>query len=397
MSSLAPSPLDGWPLPSGALSATRQLKYRQIESAVRKLAETLPVDAKMPTERELATTFGCSVLTIRKGLQALVDEGIIRRIMGSGTFVEPHSGAPVRAENTVCILTCAESDSYAYRLLQSVAQETLSLSLEPRSVWIRGFGPDSLARISLLRQEGCKAFTLPWFPLDREQEVFRFVKDAGGCISLPQPIVGLESCSFVRPDLYGVATMRAIESLCSYFELLGCEHIAFLAPDSPNNTILQRQLVAYASAMSRHNRSLTSCLVGPTAKAIDELAKRWSVFAGKLGVISYDDEHALRLMTAMHKLGLNAPCDFRIVGYNNTDSCHFSDPPLSTVAQSFDFIAKWLVRSAKALGQGKVDQAQENPDCFLIVRGTCGGSSVLEEKIQGKIPGLSVKIERQSS
>jgi len=40
---------------------------------------------------------------------------------------------------------------------------------------------------------------------------------------------------------------------------------------------------------------------------MDQLAQRWKTFRGDLAIISYDDEHALRFMTAMHKIGLSAP------------------------------------------------------------------------------------------
>src|SRR5690606_17379213 len=101
---------------------------------------------------------------------------------------------------------------------------------------------------------------------------------------------------------------------------------------------------------------------------------------GKLAIVSYDDEHALRLMTAMHKLGLRAPHDYRIVGYNDTDASHFSDPPLASVTPNFEHIATWLIRSALALADGVRDQAREVPDCALIVRETCGRVPRSDEK-----------------
>jgi DNA-binding LacI/PurR family transcriptional regulator len=374
----------------------RQLKYRKVEEEVRKLAETLPVNAKMPTERDLAITYGCSVLTIRKGLQVLVDEGIIRRRMGSGTFIARRSEAPVRADHAIGILTYSQSDAYAYRLLQSVAHAALEQSIQPRSVWIRNFGEDAQRQLAALRREGCTAFTIPWFPLDQENEVQAFVRNAGVGISLPQPVPGLESYCFVEANLFGKPTIKVIELLCRYFSLLGNEHIALLGPDTMHNTILQRQLVAYASAMSRQQRAVMSCLVGPEAKAMDDLAKRWSAYRGKLAIISYDDEHALRMMTAMHKLGLKAPVDFRIIGYNNTEASHFSDPPLSTVAQDFDYIAGWLIRTALALSNGRTEQATEIPDCRISVRASCGGAGRIDDAMRAQLPGL-VMLEESDS
>ncbi|HVU31860.1 MAG TPA: substrate-binding domain-containing protein [Opitutaceae bacterium] len=373
----------------------RQLKYQHIEAEVRKLAAMLPLKAKMPTERELAATYGCSVLTVRKGLKVLVDEGIIRRRTGSGTFIARRSEAPIRTDRLVGFLAHSQSDAYANKLLQTMAQLALDQSILPRSVWIRGFNAEAKAQIEALRREGCTAFTLPWFPLEEELEVRDFLRECGVAISLPQPVPGYENYSFVAPHLFGGPMGALIETLVRYFSLLGNEDIALLGPDMPHNIILQQQLTAYTSAMSRLQRPSLSALVAPKGRSIDDLAQRWSAYRGKLAVITYDDEHAIRFMTAMHKIGLMAPTDYRIVGFNNTEASRFTDPPLSTVAQNFDFIGRWLIRSSLALAAGNVDQAQEVPPCDLVVRSTCGGAGHLDDALISQLPGLTPRLETE--
>jgi hypothetical protein len=337
------------------------------------------------------------VLTVRKGLQALVDDGIIRRRMGSGTFIAKRSEAATQPGRMLGILIYSQSDAYAYRLLQSVAHSALEESISPRSVWIRDFGADAQAQLDSLRREGCTAFTIPWFPLEKEHEVQAFVQSSRVAISLPQPVPGLENYCFCAPQVFGLPTLKIVELLGQYFSMLGNEHIALLGPDMPHNIILQRQLIAYTSVMSRQRKPAMSCLVGPQANVMDELAKRWAEYKGKLAVISYDDEHALRFMTAMHKIGLYAPKDFRIIGYNNTEASRFSDPPLSTVAQNFDFVSEWLIRSAVALSEGGMDQAKVTPDCILTVRQTCGGAGRIDDAFRAKLPGLSIQLEVDDS
>ena len=63
--------------------------YIQIHNQLRKNIEDgkWKVGEKIPAERELANEFSVSRMTLRQAIQALVDEGILERRVGSGTFV----------------------------------------------------------------------------------------------------------------------------------------------------------------------------------------------------------------------------------------------------------------------------------------------------------------------
>lgn len=63
--------------------------YIQIHNQIRKEIEASKweIGAKIPSERELATQFNVSRMTLRQAVQTLVDEGILERKIGSGTFV----------------------------------------------------------------------------------------------------------------------------------------------------------------------------------------------------------------------------------------------------------------------------------------------------------------------
>ncbi|QIS09355.1 GntR family transcriptional regulator [Nocardia arthritidis] len=56
----------------------------------------LPSGTKLPSHAQLAERHGCSRLTIRKALDLLRDEGLVRTVRGHGTYVTAAEDAPER-------------------------------------------------------------------------------------------------------------------------------------------------------------------------------------------------------------------------------------------------------------------------------------------------------------
>src|SRR5262245_26940224 len=65
-------------------------KYQDIrKQLLAEILELRPGDA-LPRERELATRFGASRMTVRRALETLIEEGRIYASRGHGTFVADH-------------------------------------------------------------------------------------------------------------------------------------------------------------------------------------------------------------------------------------------------------------------------------------------------------------------
>src|SRR5699024_601893 len=63
--------------------------YKQIEKYVRNRIDNneWPVGYQIPTENEFSKTFEVSRITVIKALERLVEEGMLVRMQGKGTFV----------------------------------------------------------------------------------------------------------------------------------------------------------------------------------------------------------------------------------------------------------------------------------------------------------------------
>lgn len=68
-----------------------ELLYSAIEADLRQkiLSGQYKAGEKLPTEAELCEAFGVSRITVRRAIQNLVDDDLLRRYRGKGTFVRP--------------------------------------------------------------------------------------------------------------------------------------------------------------------------------------------------------------------------------------------------------------------------------------------------------------------
>ena len=94
--------------------------YLQLQKVLRDAIsnQIVVMDDAIPTERDLATEFEVSRITVRKAIDGLVGEGLLNRRRGAGTFV---TGARVEK---------------SFSKLSSFSEDMLSRGRRPSSAWI---------------------------------------------------------------------------------------------------------------------------------------------------------------------------------------------------------------------------------------------------------------------
>jgi GntR family transcriptional regulator len=105
----------------GALDGRSGLPlYQQLQRALRNAIESrlLAPDDALPAERDLATEFNVSRITVRKALAGLVAEGLLVRRQGSGNFIS------ARVHKNFSMLT-------------SFSEDMRARGRSPRSVWLK--------------------------------------------------------------------------------------------------------------------------------------------------------------------------------------------------------------------------------------------------------------------
>jgi GntR family transcriptional regulator len=97
--------------------------YQQLHHALRDAItdSRLSAEEALPPERELAEEFGVSRITVRKALDALVEDGLLTRRQGAGTFVAARPEARVEK---------------SFSKLSSFSEDMISRGRKPESVWL---------------------------------------------------------------------------------------------------------------------------------------------------------------------------------------------------------------------------------------------------------------------
>ena len=176
--------------------SSAQPLYQQLQRALRGAIENgiIGPDDALPPERDLAETLGVSRITVRKAIDELVEDGLLIRKQGSGTFVSN------RVEKNFAKLT-------------SFSEDMRARGREPRSVWM------NRAEGTVTPEESLTLRSSPGTPVFRFSRI-RYADDAPMAIEYATVIAScLTSLGEVENSLYealertGNRPVRALQRL----------------------------------------------------------------------------------------------------------------------------------------------------------------------------------------
>ncbi len=170
--------------------------YQQLQRALRQAIETRLIgpDDALPPERDIAEDFHISRITVRKAIDGLVNEGLLVRRQGAGTFV------------------CARVEKN-FSKLTSFSEDMRARGRTPRSVWLRK------SEGSVTPEEALTLRSSPGTPVYRFHRI-RYADDAPMSIEYATVLAScLPSLDAVESSLYealeraGNRPVRALQRL----------------------------------------------------------------------------------------------------------------------------------------------------------------------------------------
>jgi DNA-binding LacI/PurR family transcriptional regulator len=352
--------------------------YIQISNYLKSAIEKglFKADEQIPSEMELAGRYQVNRLTARKAITTLVQEGLLYRVQGKGTFVAPGAqrGALAAAQPFISFVAPFLYDYYQMEIISGL--ETVLKSSGYRLVVCNSnHDPGEEARLLVEQQEsGARGVVL--FPTDTcGAETLASLQKTKFPFVLVDRFIDEVDCDYVVSDNFGGA-YRVVNHLIEH----GHSKIAFIYSRDNACSAVTDRLRGYRRALSDakleqefiydelpelggiYRSNLTKQYLG----LLSEYLKRNTVTA----IFAQNDMIALEVIRVAKMLKLQVPRQLAVVGFD--DMPYGVELPLTTVAQNRVEIG----RQAGKVLLDKLEAAESEHHVLvptkLIVRASCG-------------------------
>jgi len=335
-------------------------KYQQVKDYVLLQIENqeLSEGGKIPSESEFSKLLDVSSITVRKALTELVNEGVIYRVRGKGSFVSNRASTPVTSHYVTFIISGNDMYNSSYMRIIKGIQPFLStqdckliiefvendfeqehelvlklMQTETRGLLIYSADPD--AATSYLNELRKKQ--IPFVMLDRSPSGYPVdcvtCNNYDGAYEAVQYLIaqGHTRIGFAAYDFH---LSTEVERYNGYRHAMG--NVA-LAP-SQNIELLQKKL-DYAK--------------------ITELIHRGELTA----LFCANDRRALEVIEQLSQRGINIPEQISVMGFDDFEGSKFAKVPLTTVKQDFESLG---YEGAKLLFENSRGASAQNAKKLLL-------------------------------
>lgn len=287
---------------------------------------------QLPFERELCDRFGVQRITVRKALDLLVQDGMIQKHPGRGSFVRDrgeHSQECAPAGTLLFVMNKSQNDihnnSSAYNAQLFFLMEQLCRKEGYTLLYV---GISSAAEIHPLIEQHRVIGAFLVSTLDASiLDCFLGLEIPLLCLNHYDPRI----LSVLPDNQSGI--LQAVSRLAA----LGRKRIAFVGgPDSSHNA--SERLESFFSAVNSLSLPLCHELILKADWTYDgSLACVCRMLAAvsrdhwPTGLIAASDMMAIGAIEAFSRAGLRIPRDLSVIGFDNIDLCKLSSPQLTSV------------------------------------------------------------------
>lgn len=355
----------------------RDLKFRSLAADIRRgiLAGTWAVGAKLPTEAQLAAETGLSLTTVRRAFDDLVQEGLVVRRQGAGSFVSVRQPLRRRSRLTVGVLL-PETQLYYPRVLQGI-EETLSAHDVSLQLATYNYLPEREdSSIDFLIESGVDGLIL----VPTLNEIADPRQRVTDLMALDVPVVLLER------SLTDLGPGDRSEHVCSDHQGGAYDAVLHLfGLGHPRVSLLTRsQTPTEPSIVAGYERAAADLGFEPHMARIlrsdweeggpDEALTKLRL-AGATAALVFGDREATLLEAAARRAGIRIPEDLALVSYDD-EMADLAEVPLTAVAPAKHRVGKMAAEILlRRLAEGDdcpIHQVRLRPR--LVIRKSCGAT-----------------------
>lgn len=353
-------------------------RYAQARRFLEDLIESVPYGPgdQLPSERELASTFQVSQMTMNRAIQEMVRDGILYREVGRGTFVV-HRDQTVRQNGTLGLVTLFSPGSvrrnyYASEIFRGVHEA----AGQARRDLLMIHEPLHQSQGMVQRLHGRADGFLMMSPPDDALPAIRRLRAEG----IPIMVVG---SSWDGEDIPAVdsdnllGARQAVEFLASQ----GHRRIGLIGGPEEMSNSRDRHL-GFRDSLCALDLSYDPdwVITAGDARALTPDEKRDIVRVSQLAdgptaFFAAGYELAVRAIEALQSDGIRVPEDVSMVGFDDSFSAAFLNPPLTTVVQPLGSMGVRAVQRLDAILSGRTEDAGketvERLNTHLVVRQSC--------------------------
>jgi LacI family transcriptional regulator len=348
------------------------------------------VSGRLPSERTLTTEFGVQRGTVRRALQSLEQEGLIRRDATRRGTVALAGGQRLRPEASlrggIALVIGRANDTtapgdIARGLSQAVEGEkrfVAWLDMASEAGHAEAPAPD----VEDLVERGVGAVAL-WPEIPIPLEKLRRLRDALPLVLLDRRVPGFES------DFVGIDDFGSGQKITGHLLGLGHRRIGFLST-APHVSTVQARSRGWAKALADAgitapsswvlHRDTGGALTAGDDTALESLLKLDSP-EPLTAVVCSNDTVAAGVMQYLRNRGIRPGDDVAVTGFGNTFPSLLDALGLTTIAQPFEAIGRTagemlLSRLNRTEGQSP-REIELSAD--LVIRTSCGASKAVRQ------------------
>ncbi|MDN5764374.1 MAG: substrate-binding domain-containing protein [Humibacillus sp.] len=357
-------------------AAARDLKFQALAGDLRRgiLAGDWAPGSKLPTESQLAKDTGLSLTTVRRAFDELVQQGLVDRRQGAGSFVRSREVRTRAPRRRVGVLV-PSAQQYYPRVLAGI-EEALSSA---------GAG----MQLSTYHYDEAEEHRDLQFLLESDIDGLLVVPTLVGLadpqarvdelMALPVPTVLVE-----RHVIDGGAADRS-EYVCSdhaggaydavrHLHRLDHTRISLVARSA--NPTIEWVTIGFEAAVSDLGLERQEHLTAPKPQWSDEMASDMVerlVAAGSTAALVFGDREATLIARAVGQRGLQVPGDLALVSYDD-ETADLAEVPLTAVAppkfRVGRMAAEVLLRRLTEGDACPIHQVKLRPR--IVIRASCG-------------------------